>query len=170
MPTTTEGGPEAGGRRIALVGDSLLYSARQEVAAALDSYGSVDVDALPNRALIGGQEALERIGRNDPDIVVIALGTNDIVPGDDYGTLVRRSVDVVAGARCVVWVDVQAFLPGLQTVNRAIHSAPVDGIAPWSAVAGPTELHLSDGYHLTERGQWAFAGVIADTVGWACGT
>lgn len=170
-PTTTTTTSEVvrRARHVDVVGDSLMASARAEVRSSLDSFGSVAIDAVPGRALIGGQAALEEIARNDPDVVVIALGTNDIVPGADYGDLVERSLDVVSDARCVVWVDVQEFIPGLVEVNRAIRAAQPDAIAPWSDVAGPSELHRSDGYHLSADGQWAFAWVIAETVRTACG-
>lgn len=167
-PPTTADGAAAGDRHVDVVGDSLTASARDELSAVLGRIGSVSIDAVVGRALVGGQKALERIAADDPDIVVIALGTNDVIPGADYGDLVQRTVDITTGARCVVWVDVQEVRAGHAEVNRLIHAAAVDAIAWWSAVAGPPHLHLGDGYHLSAAGQEAFAALVADTVAAAC--
>jgi lysophospholipase L1-like esterase len=151
-------------RRVDMVGDSLLLSARQEVRERLDQVASLDIDAVEGRPLAGGQSVLRWIGDNDPDIVVIALGTNDLEPGDGYDELIEQSLDLTSDAQCVVWVDLQEFKPGLRSINRLIRAAHPGAIAPWSTVAGPSELHTSDGYHLSPEGQEAFADVIADTV------
>jgi lysophospholipase L1-like esterase len=151
-------------RRVEMVGDSLLLSARQEVREALDPIDSLDIDAVEGRPLAGGQSALRRIGDDDPDIVVIALGTNDLAPDDDYADLIEQSLELTSDAECVVWVDLQEFKPGLRRINRMIRAAHPSAIAPWSTIAGPSELHTSDGYHLSPEGQEAFADVIADTL------
>jgi lysophospholipase L1-like esterase len=155
-------------RRVDMVGDSLLLSARQEIREAFDHVESLDIDAVEGRPLAGGQSALRRIGDNDPDIVVIALGTNDLEPGSDYDELIEQSLDLTSDAQCVVWVDLQEFKPGLRRINRLIRAAQPSAIAPWSEVAGPSELHTGDGYHLSPEGQAAFAEVIADTVHGEC--
>jgi lysophospholipase L1-like esterase len=168
LPSDLSGLSGFSDRRIDMVGDSLLLSARHEIREVYDDVDDLDIDAVEGRPLAGGQSALRRIGDNDPDIVVIALGTNDLDPGDGYDELIEQSLDLTSDAECVVWVDLQEFKPGLGRINRLIRAARPTAIAPWSTIAGPSELHTSDGYHLSPEGQAAFADVIADTLAEEC--
>ena len=99
--------------------------------------------------------------------MVVALGTNDWNAPDAFVGSAREALDTLSAASCVVWVDVQLFKPAIAGMNAGlleISSELGTHVASWSSVAGPSELHAPDGYHLSALGQELFAGLIAATV------
>ncbi len=161
------------GRSVDLVGDSLGVSFSDELRGSLPGV-ELRIDAEVGRPLSLALSPLRSVGRSDPDIVVVEIGTNDWGVPAGYEDQVRRALDSVAGASCVVWVNAQEFRPGLVTVNDTIDRVVADlaasrpslsiSVARWSDIADPPELHGSDGYHLSAQGQRLMTDLIVATV------
>lgn len=159
-------GTSMSGRRVVAVGDSLLESVSQALSNRL-APAEIEIDAEQSRPVEGGVSPLRDLVDGDADIVVVALGTNNVNPGFEFEGYVEAVADEAAGAACVIWVNVQEFRPGLETVNDVIHEVAAErgfDVVEWSQVAGESELHAGDGYHLSPAGQSAYADLIADGV------
>jgi len=159
-------GASMSGRRVVAVGDSLLASVEQGLSNRL-APAEIEIDAEQSRPVEGGLSAVRDLVDDDADIVVVALGTNNVNPGFEFEGYVEELADEVAAAACVLWVDVQEFRPGLVRVNEIIHDVAAQRgftVVEWSDVAGESELHAGDGYHLSPAGQAAYADLIADGV------
>lgn len=151
-------------RSVHLIGDSLSLSARDELTTIFGD--NLTVDAETGLGLYFAGNRIDRAAA-DPDIVVIALGTNDFNAPEAFGETARVSVETLEAASCLVWVDTQEFEPGLAEINSGLLDLTDDFdvyVAGWSALAGPSELHTTDGYHLSSAGQQLFADLIAATV------
>ncbi len=151
--------------RIEVVGDSLAASTIDELRSRFDG-AAIGADTEPGRSLRGSLSALTAAGAAAPDIAVVVLGTNDWNGPDDYPEQLDGAAVRLDGAQCVVWVDTQEFRDGLVSVNEDIAAAAVRHdwlVARWSALAGPSELHTSDGYHLSPAGQELLADLVVAT-------
>jgi len=155
-------------REVYLVGDSLALSARDELATIFGD--KITVDAETGRGLYFAGNRIDTAA-TDPDIVVISLGTNDFNAPEAFNETARLTLETLGDAACVVWVDTQEFEPGLAEINSGLRELTEEFevyIAGWSALAGPSELHTTDGYHLSSAGQQLFADLIAATVETNC--
>ena len=161
------------GRSVSMVGDSLGVSVTDELRDLLPGIG-LHIDAEVGRPLWAALPPLRSAGRSGPDIVVIEIGTNDWGVPAGYDKQVRKALDSVSGARCVIWVNAQEFRPGLVTVNETIDTVlnEVAGenpgtsmaVARWSDISDPPSLHGRDGYHLSAQGQRLMADLIVASV------
>ncbi len=164
-------------RSVAMVGDSLTLSARDEIASALGRTGIdvVAVDGVESRRMVRGSKqvpsgasAIEQIlETSDPDLWVIALGTNDV--GAQSGTDVfRDDMDQLLGLlpanASVIWVDLWIRDRDDQIVraNEAIRSELARGrrvgaVVDWHTRADAPGVITRDGIHLTDEGQLLFA-------------
>lgn len=155
-------------RNVYLVGDSLALSARDELTTIFGD--KITIDAESGQGLYYAGRRIDNAA-DDPDIVVVALGTNDFNAPDAFKETARLSLQTLQEASCVVWVDTQEFEPGLAEINSGLVDLTEEfdlHIAGWSALAGPSELHTTDGYHLSAAGQQLFADLIAATVETNC--
>lgn len=156
------------GRTVHAVGDSLLLSATDELRLLLGE--SVTIDTESGLGLYYAGPKI-RSAALDPDIVVIALGTNDHNEPEAFISSLEDTLDQLAAASCVIWVDTLAFAPGLEAINSGILNSSEKGgtfVAGWSELGGTPELHASDGYHLSFEGQDLFASLIAASIETAC--
>jgi hypothetical protein len=163
-----------GSLRVTVIGDSLALSAATQIAAALIEH-EITIDAVEGRTLAQAQSgALAAIGHEStpPDVVVVALGTNDWATTPAQVTIhVAELLSILSATPCVVWIDAQEFRTGLVEVNAVIHEAMTDrdgGVGYWSNIAGPASLHSEDGYHLSGDGFEVFAGLIGASVDVLC--
>ena len=158
------------GKHIEIVGDSLVASAT-DVLGTVFAGAELGIDAEIGRPLRISGPALRAAAAAEPDAVVVALGTNDWDGPADYDEQLATAAADLEGARCVVWVDAQEFRPGLVDVNADIRAAAARygwTVVAWSSFAGPAELHLSDGYHLSPEGRELYADLIGASVATAC--
>lgn len=169
---------------VAVVGDSLTVAATDEITGALARLGirSVIVDGRESRrmatsdtGLPSGVVAIEAIlDEHEPDLWVVALGTNDVgaaVGPERFVADLRETIGAIPGAAPVVWVDVWirdrlADVVAANTVlreelgRRAAPSVVVD----WFSEGQVDGVITGDGVHLTETGEERFASAIADAV------
>ncbi len=164
-------------RSIAVVGDSLTVDADSQIRRVLAG-AELTVDAVSGRPLdrdsgIDAAPAIAKAAAGRPEVLVVAIGTNDGGAGRDYVDQVADAVDDVDPSTCVVWVGPQRALPGgtdLAPVTRAIAEVasehPNLHLADWGDRLDGNEAawQREDGVHLTTTGSWAFARVISDTI------
>lgn len=173
---------------VAVVGDSLTVSATEEIELALDAIGLdvIAVDAMESRRITQGRSNLPpgtsavegilegvAIG-DDPDLWVIALGTNDVASVgslDGFRPEMRELLDLIPPDVPVIWVDlwIRDRSDSIRQANRMIRAElrQWDGgsaVVDWFAHGDDDGVITSDGVHLTDLGQQLFASSIADTV------
>ena len=171
---------------VVVVGDSLTLSARDEITAALDGLGLevLVVDGVESRRMTvgnssrpSGLEAIRSIHEEltvEPDLWVIALGTNDVgaqVDEQRFRDDLQATLDGVGPDAPLVWVNlwIRDRRDAVVTANGVIRDE-IDGRASPAAVVGwfahgaDDALTTGDGVHLTDRGRDAFATAIANRV------
>jgi lysophospholipase L1-like esterase len=163
----------------AIVGDSLTESAQQEIAAYLKKLGVdvVTIDGAENRRMTHGDrpdpgiDIVERIAAvAEPELWVIALGTNDVgaeVSPEQFGNDVRTLLAVIPADAPVVWVDVwiRDRQRQVETANAVLREMLGDRddsvVADWYAHGDDAGIITADGVHLTHDGRYMFAATIA---------
>lgn len=169
---------------VAVIGDSLTVAATDRIVESLSRAGvqKVVVDAQENRRMVvggsgvrSGVAAIEDVLVDEqPDLWVIALGTNDVGSGtvsDRFVDDVRTAVGAVPATAPLVWVDVWIGdrLEEVVEANTILRdeldrrSAPTD-VVDWFSSGAGDGLITADGIHLTERGEERFAAEITDVV------
>jgi lysophospholipase L1-like esterase len=168
---------------VAVVGDSLALSAEEDIWGLLRA-NSVDVvgfDAQENRRtnrslddLTSGVEAVTELQATlDPDLWVIALGTND-VGGQESADELRADVDellaLIPPGVPVIWVDVwiesrvDSSIEANDVLRAAAAARPGMSVINWFQYGDDPGIINDDGVHLSIDGQAKFAKAIADEV------
>lgn len=165
---------------IAVVGDSLTVSASDEIESALGAGGFdvVDIDGLESRRMTHGGDALppgvdavaDIIARSQPELWVIALGTNDVASGGDLGGFraqMRSILDLLPPDVPVIWVDlwIRERNDSIVEANRLIRTelrsrSGGATVVDWYSHGLDEGVITGDGVHLTEVGQQLFADSI----------
>lgn len=182
---SVDAGYTGSGPRVLVLGDSITHSSRAQIAARLQGH-AVRVGAVVGEGLAPGpwSEALGRGGMvevaegmagDDPDVVVIALGTNDAwnpnltLPSAEAG--LRRLVELFPHS-CLVTVAIVESPAAdgydgdeARAINRLL-AGVADVVVPWGARAEAAgSRYLSDdGIHLTPEGQEMFADLVGEAV------
>jgi lysophospholipase L1-like esterase len=171
---------------VAVVGDSLTLSARDEITAELADLGLdvLVVDGVESRRMTAGSsarpsglDAIRSIREEfaaDPDLWVIALGTNDVgaqVDEDRFREDLRATIAGVGLDAPLVWVDIwirdrrdAAVVANGVIRDEIAERSPPSGVVGWFAHGAGDGMVTGDGVHLTERGQAAFATAIVNQV------
>ena len=157
-----------------VVGDSIMNMSRDEVTGALLSDGWD-----PRIEAEGGSTILQWAERfpllefvDEPNLVVIELGTNDCSPKDcpDLDPYIDRIMQNTRSADAVVWLNVREDNPLLEKrdwVNDELEAAAsrwpklflVDANGEFN---GRDDLSTEDGIHLNDQGQEALAEFIRE--------
>lgn len=167
---------------VVIVGDSITEASRDAIGwLAAASEVSVLIDAEVGRRISGGDSPQPGTARlrsirsryDDPDLWVIALGTND-VPGydddDDYARLIDTLLVEVPADDPLLWVNV--YLAGAPErsdafnikLAQALTARGNAGIVDWRTVA-PGDGMLSDGVHPTSGdGVLAFSDLVVSAI------
>jgi lysophospholipase L1-like esterase len=163
--------------RVLVLGDSNTVLAQQDVEGALRAAGlEPTVSALAGYGLKDLDfwlAELPALLADDPDLVVVALGTNDALDAADAAAFRERLDRMMAalGERPVVWVAHHEGRPepegaNARTVNAAVREAPVRwpaltvlDLAPLLA-ADPSPIDVDD-VHFSEAGRPWFAQQLA---------
>ena len=165
---------------VAVVGDSLTLAASEQIGVALTAIGMevLAVDGVESRRMVGGSippgvDAIEQIlaAGADPDVWVVALGTNDIgakLAGEAAAADVRAVLALLPADAPVVWVNTwirdsagDAALFNNE-IRKVLDDRPNSGIVDWYDNAKDDEaLIVGDGIHLTDLGEARFAAQMA---------
>jgi lysophospholipase L1-like esterase len=168
---------------VVVVGDSITQGSADEIRFVMAGLGYTDitVDGLTSRRIVtggdgdpeSGVQAVRRLLDDgaDPDVWVIALGTNDIgkyASSEEYGALVAQLVDLLPDDRPLVWVDAfrDDYVDDSEVFDEAVRAqlSDRDGtvVVSWFDVATAEPSLLRDGVHPTSEGRARFAGVIGE--------
>lgn len=167
------GTPAAAARSctVGVVGDSLTVGSGAYWSEAFGSRGCAlsFVNARGGRPTSEGVKAIELLAAAGrlPDILVVALGTNDSMDPRLFGPYIDRVMQL-AGNRPVMWVNIDK--PWVEvTLNLALNVASLVYGNLWvydwnSFVDRHPQIRLGDQVHLTEGGYVLRAALIAREV------
>ena len=178
--TTVPGPTAAEIRTVGVIGDSITVGAESALRAALEGLGLrvARVDAESGRRMVvdagvgSGVEAAGRVAAVDPDLWVVALGTNDVANLDGveaYATAIDTLLDAVPDDAPLVWIDVYVDTAeeASATFNRVLRDRLGQRggatVVDWASVADDDGV-LYDGVHPGEDGNLVFADRAADGV------
>lgn len=167
---------------VIVVGDSITLASADAIKSRLGELGYVVVvDAEEGRRIDGGSAIAPGTARvsafrgtyAEPDLWVVALGTNDVPgyeSGDDYRRLIDTMLAEIPPTVPLIWVNVYLDddVEGAQRFNgvllEALTARGNARVANWEALASGDGV-LSDGVHPTvDVGVPAFSGLVADAV------
>jgi lysophospholipase L1-like esterase len=167
-PTSPTIAERARGCTVGIVGDSLTVGAEPYLGEALTRRGCElsFVNARGGRTTREGVEVVRGLADAGwlPDILVLALGTNDSIDPTKFGTHVQRVMSRIAD-RPVVWVNIDK--PFVEyTLNWTLNAAGAlfDNlyVYDWNGVADRfPHLRQADKIHLTDDGYRLRAELIA---------
>lgn len=95
----------ARGPQVLAVGDSVTYMSRNAITSEFDWTSNVDPQGRPGfRTDELVPVALEKVDEDDPDVLVVLTGYNDLTQGVDTSAAVAEMVEIAADAPCAVWM------------------------------------------------------------------
>jgi len=165
----------------AVIGDSIAKSAREVVTDSIELEG-VEVIAYDaeesrrmavwgGRGLSSGVAAIDGVLDDDlePELWVVALGTNDVGAGTDPATVqdhIDEVLDEIPDDADLFWVD--TWVRDLEDrtdlfnvmIRDRLADRPNSWVLDWNTLAATDGLIIPDGVHLTPRGQLEFARMI----------
>jgi lysophospholipase L1-like esterase len=160
--------------RVAVVGDSIVFTASQEIAIAFKGRYRPDIEAGIGQRIDQMLPTLRNALRSDLFAVVVDLGTNDVLHAEthpDWRSGFSHMVEALTPARCVVLTTISTLVdgptaaPGVASeINRAIAEAISEHrnfhVVDWDAAVhrsnGATLLN-ADKVHPSPAGQVALA-------------
>lgn len=171
---------------VAVIGDSLTLSAEDEIEAAFAS-GSIDIVGFDGREsrrtaralpdLPSGVDAVTALSALDaetqPDLWVIALGTNDVgaqQSAANFRSDVEEVLDLIPAGVPVIWLDVwiEARVDGCVTANRVLRQAAAErpgmSVVDWFQYGDDPGMVNDDGIHLAADGQAKFAALMMEEI------
>jgi len=171
--------PPAESVRVSVFGDSITNSAvdaGRVANAALDDPLQVSWSTAPFLSTWHFQGQLEQAGVSQPDVVVIATGTND--SWDAIGAFQAQTIDdalhAVAQNDCVVWVNVRSEIgPNDVAWNQLLtEKAAAAGnvrIADWDGYSDRyPEAIAEDNVHLSDVGKATYARWLVEQMVLGC--
>lgn len=182
-PEALAQGEPGEGRRVLVIGDSLVREARADIQRGLRASGwTPTIRCFGGKRLDWALAQIERARDIDqlPRVVVVAMGTNDMRWIDRSTTRARMERVLRAlGSRTVVWVDTYAsgadrFTKDKQRwINRQIgrlarQSDRVHRVR-WGAFAEAEGVRFRDGLHYDRAGTREFARRLVEGVDRAAG-
>jgi lysophospholipase L1-like esterase len=156
-----------GDRRVFIEGDSLVVGATPFLTPLLGNDGwTVTLDAQVGRDTATGARNLARRAYELGEVLVVALGTNDLPDPLAFSANIDLIMEI-AGGRRVVWVTVARS--GWDRLDQALVRAQARwanlSVADWRPIiAGHPDMRAYDGIHLTEAGYRLRASFIADAI------
>lgn len=159
-PATSLDVPNPAGN-VAIVGDSITYLARTDLAHALRHY-NLYIDAVDKTTMAEHLQKIEQLASDgQPRDWVIELGTNDALPepsNPNWATDFANEAAALQNQRCVVFLTVN---PRLGSIATGINGAIADAVAThsnfhsidWGDIEFRKSQWLqSDGIHPTKAG------------------
>jgi lysophospholipase L1-like esterase len=176
--------PQSMPKSVAVVGDSLTLAAETEIENALSQLGLdvLVVDGVESRrmvrggsALLPGVDAIDGVldAGLEPELWIIALGTNDVGSGsspDSFHDDVAAVLASVPPGAPVVWIDlwIRDRSAAVAEANRALRSIaalrPATRVGDWFSHGDDPGIITDDGIHLTAAGERLFAASMASAV------
>jgi lysophospholipase L1-like esterase len=168
------------GRDVVVIGDSITVASAPLIVAAATGI-DVDVTVLAEvgrRIAVGGSPPAgtdvlgEVLDEEEPDLVVVALGTNDVGKYntiDEYAAQIDELVEMVPRDTPLVWIN--TYLEDNPDSSAAFNAALIETlkergtatIGRWSSIAQRDGM-LSDGIHPSDDGNQEFADLVVDEI------
>jgi lysophospholipase L1-like esterase len=166
----------SGGREVVVIGDSITVASGPrilELADAIDA--DVTVLAEVGRRInvgsdpeAGSDVVAEALAEGDPDVVVVALGTNDIGKYgsvEEYAAEIDELVDQLPDDLPLVWIN--TYLSRTPDDSAEFNAALIETLSErgtatigrWSSIAQQGGM-LRDGVHPSEDGEQRFADLV----------
>jgi lysophospholipase L1-like esterase len=166
---------------VAMVGDSITVGSEAELVAAFTGLGlpDVEINAESGRRMIVGNgipSGLDGIADvlaegDEPDLWVIALGSNDIAgyEPDEYGAAIGELLAAIPADAPIAWVD--CYLTNYAEESAQFGAALREALAArgnatvvdWASIA-PDDGVLTDNVHPSGFGRTEFARRVAAAV------
>lgn len=167
-------------RTVGIIGDSITVGSERALVDAVEDLGLdvVSVDAASGRRLVepggvgSGVEAAARVAAYQPDVWVVALGTNDVAnlgSVEEYAVAIDSVLREVPAGAPVVWVDVyvasadDASADFNRVLRRRLDDRGAATVVDWAERADDEGI-LRDGVHPSEPGGEVFADLVASSV------
>ena len=168
------------GRDVVVIGDSITVASAPQILAGAEAL-DVDVTVLAEssrRIAVGRQPAAgtdvlaEVLAEGDPDLVVVALGTNDIgkyTTTAEYAAQIDELTGMLPNDQPLVWIN--TYLANSPNDSAQFNAALLDSLSDrgtatigrWSSIAQRDGM-LSDGIHPSEDGTQEFADLVVDEI------
>ena len=165
-----------GGREVVVIGDSITVASAPRILAGA---GEIDADvtvlaeinrriAVGNDPSAGTDVVADVLASSDPDVVVVALGTNDIGKYgsiEEYAAEIDELVDQLPDDLPLVWIN--TYLSRTPDDSAAFNAALIETLSErgnatigrWSSIAQQGGM-LRDGVHPSEDGEQRFADLV----------
>ena len=156
---STDDGSEDTDATVWAIGDSLMVAAS---GVLKDQSPHIVIDAEVGRRIAEGIGVLESmLAGGEPDVLVIALGTNNGVTTEEIDEVMFLARDIDT----VVFVNVAVPRPWETETNAALVYArdnyPNTSVVNWNAASKTrSDLFRSDGYHLSAEGSKLWVDLI----------
>lgn len=173
-------------RRALVIGDSNLFQSAEQVDAALRDVGiEPTLHGVPGygvKELEYWLGQLDELLVQDPDVVVVGLGTNDALAQGDVLAFPARLDQMMdeLGDVPVIWLTHVDDRPGaVAAAGRTINQMIREAAARWpnltvldfaTAIAADPGILHSDALHFSPRGMQVYAQAIADVTQEVLGT
>ena len=165
-----------GGREVVVIGDSITVASAPRILEGASEIGAdVTVLAETNRRIAVGSDPsagtdviADVLADGDPDVVVVALGTNDIGKYgsiEEYAAEIDELVDELPEDLPLVWIN--TYLSRIPDDSAAFNAALIETLSErgnatigrWSSIAQQGGM-LRDGVHPSEDGEQRFADLV----------
>jgi len=165
-----------------MVGDSITFMSREPLGEAFEELGLdvVAIDAQVGRRLTVGTRQLYpgvdvvqvMAATQEPDLWVVALGTNDIAKYDaeGYAEQIRMLLADVPDGAPLVWVDtwhrdeLDATVEYNEVLREVLDDRDDTVVVDWFSHGDDPGVITGDGVHPTPNGSERFALVVAGGV------
>lgn len=143
---------------VLIVGDSVTVGA---APAIQQHFPNAIVDGQVSRSFLAGVDIVRNsIAADHPQIVIVALGANDLIEENEVKAMMDSAQNLpiyfVTPRAPVAWVD-----PGIATLRAMAPKYPNMGIIDWNGLSGQhPEYLVDDGTHLSPIGQVAYGNMI----------
>ncbi|EFA22842.1 acyltransferase [Bifidobacterium gallicum DSM 20093 = LMG 11596] len=146
--------------RVLIVGDSVTEGAQPVLQ---QQFPNAVIDAQVSRSFLAGIDIVRnQVAAHDPQLVIVALGSNDLVNQRELDLMLDavggRPLYLITPRAPVEWVE-----PDVATFNAYAQQHDNVGIIDWHALtAQHPEYLVDDGTHLTPAGEEGFTALIKD--------
>jgi lysophospholipase L1-like esterase len=165
--------------RASVFGDSITDSAVTQgriANAAHDDQLQVSWETAPYLSTYHFQSGFDEAGVNQPDVVIIATGTNDAKEkiGAVQASSIDNALDALAGNPCVAWVNVRSEIGPNHVLWNQLLTAKASAagnvrVADWDEYSnGHQEWIHPDNVHLSDEGKVAYAKWLVDQMVLGC--
>lgn len=131
----------ARGPQVLVIGDSVTFMSSDAIIEAFDWTSNVNPQGRPGfRTDELVPLARQLVEEEDPNVLVVLTGYNDLIQGVDTSAAVREMMEIAAGVPCAVWVLLPTKATYAPEAARAFNQRVID-----LAATRPT-VHIATGW------------------------